>query len=263
MNNLKTNVLKAIYESDDGLSEKELVKKLDIAKKAVKKLEQALAEMKRYGDLTNKKGVWRLKNTESYFEASVARIYPKSGFIVREGDVSEEFFVRGKDLRGAVPGDIVLAKKTAPAFEDKSAEAVVIAVLEESDGLQSGIIVSEGNRLMVLPDKMCAEPLFIAKFGDKQLHVGDKVAFSIKKRGAHHYDHTVCIENSFGSSENARASAEAYLLVNGLHTEFPEDVLAQAQEFNTDEPDEDVLRKFREKPVYKQVSFGACTRVFA
>lgn len=253
MNNLKTNVLKAIYESDDGLSEKELVKKLDIAKKAVKKLEQALAEMKRYGDLTNKKGVWRLKNTESYFEASVARINPKSGFIVREGDVSEEFFVRGKDLRGAVPGDIVLAKKNAPAFEDKSAEAVVIAVLEESDGLQSGIIVSEGNRLMVLPDKMCAEPLFIAKFGDKQLHVGDKVAFSIKKRGAHHYDHTVCIENSFGSSENARASAEAYLLVNGLHTEFPEDVLAQAQEFNTDEPDEDEISRrldLRGEPIF-------------
>jgi len=115
MNNLKINVLKAIYESGDGLSEKELVKKLDIAKKTVKKLEQALAEMKRYGDLTNKKGVWRLKNTENYFEASVARINPKSGFIVREGEVSEEFFVRGKDLRGAVPGDIVLAKKTAPA----------------------------------------------------------------------------------------------------------------------------------------------------
>ena len=253
MNKIKVNILKAIYDSEDGISQKELAKTLEITKKNVKKLEQALAEMKRYGDISNKKGVWRLKNPENYFSAKVARISPKSGFIVRGGEISEEFFVRGKDLRGAVPGDIVLAKKTAPAFEDKSAEAVVLAVLEESAGLQSGIIVSEGSRLMVLPDKMCAEPLFIAKFGSKQLHVGDKVAFSIKKRGEHHYEHTVCIEDSFGSCENARASAEAYLLVNGLHTEFPEEVLIQAQNFNTDEPDEDEIARrldLRGEPIF-------------
>lgn len=254
MNSLKISVLKALYENEDGLSEKELVKKLEINKKNVKKLEAALADMKKFGDLSNKKGVWRLKNFERFFKARVSRINPKSGFITRESDeVFEEFFVRGKDLRGAIPGDIVLAMKTAEAFEDRSAEATVLAVLEESRALQTGIIVAEGNRLMVLPDKMCAEPLFIAKFGSKQLKVGDKVAFSIKKRGSHHYEHTVSIEDSFGSSENAKASAEAYMLVNGLHTEFPDEVLAEAQKLNIDEPDEDEVARrldLRGEPIF-------------
>lgn len=254
MNNLKISVLTALYENEDGLSEKELVKKLEITKKNVKKLEAALADMKKFGDLSNKKGVWRLKNFERFFKARVSRINQKSGFITRDSDeVFEEFFVRGKDLRGAIPGDIVLALKTAEAYEDRAAEATVLAVLEESRALQTGIIVAEGNRLMVLPDKMCAEPLFIAKFGDKQLKVGDKVAFSIKKRGAHHYEHTVSIEDSFGSSDNAKACAEAYMLVNGLHTEFPDEVLAEAQKLDIDEPDEDEVARrldLRGEPIF-------------
>lgn len=240
MNSLKISVLQTLYENENGLSEKELVKKLGITKKNVKKLEGALADMKRFGDLSNKKGVWRLKSLERFFKARVTGINRKSGFITRDSDEGfEEFFVRGKDLRGAIPGDIVLAVKTAEAYEEKAAEAAVLAVLEESRALQTGIIVAEDNRLMVLPDKMCAEPLFIAKAGSKPLKVGDKVAFSIKKRGAHHYEHTVSIEDSFGSSDNAKASAEAYMLVNGLHTEFPDEVLAEAQKLDIDEPDED------------------------
>ncbi|MGN0669715.1 MAG: hypothetical protein ACI4JZ_04115, partial [Oscillospiraceae bacterium] len=145
MNNLKISVLTALYENEDGLSEKELVKKLEINKKNVKKLEAALADMKKFGDLSNKKGVWRLKDFERFFKARVSRINPKSGFITRDSDeVFEEFFVRGKDLRGAIPGDIVLALKTADAYEDRAAEATVLAVLEESRALQTGIIVAEG-----------------------------------------------------------------------------------------------------------------------
>lgn len=253
MNEIKISILKALFEHADGLTEKSLVKKLALTKKGAKKLSSALVEMKKFGDVTNKGGVWRIKDTERYFCAKVSRISPKSGFITRDGEVSEEFFVRGKDLRGAVPGDVVLAKKTADAYEDRSAEAVVLEVLEYSKLLQTGIIIAEGNRLMVLPDKMCSEPLFIAKAGTKPVKVGDKVAFSIKKRGEHHYDHTVAIEDSFGSAEDAKASAEAYMLVNGLHTEFPEEVLLEAQKLDIDEPDEDEISRrldLRGEPIF-------------
>lgn len=255
MNKLKTNILTALYKAgDDGLSEKEIAKTLDLPKKAGKKLSDDLAEMKKYGDVTNKKGVWRLKNPGVFLEATVTRVTPRSGFVSdQSGEFPTEYFVRGRDMKGAIPGDIVLAKKTAGAAEGKSPEAVVFTVLRESDHLLTGIIVAEGNRLMVMPDKLCDEPLFIAKAGSKPLRIGDKVAFSIKKRGERHFDHTVAIADTFGSSENAKSSAEAYMLVNGLHTEFPDEVLAEAAKLDIDEPDADEITRrldLRGEPIF-------------
>lgn len=255
MNKLKTNILTALYKAGrDGLSEKEIAKTLDLPKKAEKKLSDDLAGMKKFGDVTNKKGVWRLKCPDDYFEATVSHVTPRSGFISdQSGDLPTEYFVRGRDMKGSIPGDIVLAKKTSEAADGKSPEAVVLTVLKESENLLTGIIVAEGNRLMVMPDKLCDEPLFIAKAGSKPLRVGDKVAFSIKKRGERHFDHTVAIADTFGSSENAKSSAEAYMLVNGLHTEFPDEVLAEAAKLNIDEPDADEITRrldLRGEPIF-------------
>ena len=255
MNKQKTAILSLLYKAgEDGMNEKDIAKELDLPKKAEKKLSDDLAGMKKFGDITNKKGIWRLKNPELYFEATITRVTPRSGFMTDEsGELPVEYFVRGRDMKGAIPGDIVLAKKTAEAQDGRSPEAVVFAVLKESDRLMTGVIVAEGNRFMVMPDKLCDEPLYIAKAGSKPLHVGDKVAFSIKKRGERHFDHTVAIEDAFGSSENAKSSAEAYMLVNGLHTEFPDEVLAEAAKLDIDEPDADEINRrldLRSEPIF-------------
>lgn len=254
MNKLKINVLTALYKAgEDGLREKDIAKALELPKKTEKKLSDALEGMKKFGDVTNKKGVWRLKSAEDYFEAEVTRVTPHSGFISDQNELPVEYFVRGRDMQGAIPGDIVLAKKTAEAADGRSPEAVVFTVIKESDRLLTGVIIAEGNRLMVMPDKLCDEPLFIAKAGSKPLAVGDKVAFSIKKRGDRHFDHTVAIEDTFGSAEDAKSSAEAYMLVNGLHTEFPDEVLSEAAKLDLDEPDADETARrldLRGEPIF-------------
>lgn len=253
MNKLKTSILKRLYSAGaDGMSEKDLAKALDLPKKGVKKLSDALSQMKKFGDITNKKGEWRLKESDKYFEATVSRVSPKSGFILNNYD-SIEFFVRGRDLCGSIPGDVVLAMKTADAMEDRNPEAIVITVLQESDRLMTGVITAVGNQLMVLPDKLCSEPLYIAKAGSKPLQIGEKVAFSIKKRGEHHYEHTVAIAEGFGSADNAKAGAQAYMLVNGLHVEFPDDVLYEASKLNIDDPDPDEVSRrldLRGEPIF-------------
>lgn len=256
MNKLKTSIISALFTAGaDGMSEKELVKALDLPKKGAKKLSESLAEMKSFGDVTNKKGVWRIKSPDDYFEAVITRVSPKSGFMTKQGDAPEEFFVRGRDMMGAIPGDVVLAKRICGADEinHHSAEAVVLDILRESDMLMTGVIVVENNRFMVLPDKLCGEPLVIAKAGKKPLSVGDKVVFSIKKRGERHFDHVVAIEDSFGSCENAKAGAEAYMLANGLHTEFPDEVLFEASQLNIDDPDPDEVARrldLRGEPIF-------------
>lgn len=256
MNNFKLSILMELYGAGEkGLSSKQLADRLGINKKGLKKLETALSEMKQHNDIAYKKGMCWIKHPELYFRAEVSRVSPKSGFICTLDEMPVEYFVRGRDLMGAIPGDVVLAKKTADADDaHHSAEAVVMSVLEMNNSLLTGVIVAEGNKLMVLPDKLCNEPLIIAKVSRPSvMHVGDKVVFSIKKRGDRHMDHTVNIVEVFGSCDSAKAGADAYMLSNGLHTQFPDNVLLEAAKLDIDEPDHDeVLRRLdlRGEPIF-------------
>lgn len=252
MNKLKIKIIDCLYNFKE-LTEKELMKKLGLTKKSGKKLSDTLAQMKKYGDITNKKGVWRLKNPDEFFTAEVARVTPRSGFLQSTASDELEYFVRGRDMRGAIPGDTVLAKMTEKGYDGRSPEAFVVAVLQQSNRLMTGVIVAEHNRLMVMPDDLCSEPLFIDVMGDKPLNIGDKVVFSIRKRGERHFDHTVSIEDNFGSAQCAKTCAEAYMLVNGLHTVFPDDVLLEASKLNLDELDEDEVSRrldLRGEPIF-------------
>lgn len=244
MNSFKLSIVSALYSAGNkGMTKKALAAYLGLQKKTMKKFDTTLNEMKKFGDITIKKEVCYLKNSGMYFEATITRVTPKSGFMTAT-EVPVEYFVRGRDMLGAIPGDIVLAKKIADADEyNRSPVAVVVGVLQESDMLLTGVVVPNGNKLMVLPDKLCDEPLVISKTGKNLLHVGDKVVFSIKKRGERHFDHTVTIVDGFGSCENAKAGAQAYMLANGLHTEFPENVLLEAAKCDIDEPDEDEVNR--------------------
>lgn len=255
MNKFKRHIISALYQAgEEGLTRKEYIKKYELPKKMVKKLDDYLSEMKKYGDISCKKERWRLKNVGMYFEAVVTRISQKSGFITQQGDFPTEYFVRGRDLLGAIPGDVVLAKMISNAEIDLNhcPEAVVMDILQPSDMLMTGVIVEDGGKLLVLPDKLCGEPLGIS--GDKKgLSVGEKVVFSIKHRGEHHYDHIVTVEDVFGSCENARAGAQAYMAANGLHTEFPDEVLYEASKLNIDDPDPDETARrldLRGEPIF-------------
>lgn len=255
MNNFKISILMELYGAGEkGLSPKQLADRLGINKKGVKKLENALLEMKDHGDISYKKGCCRIKHPEFYFRAEVSRVSPKSGFIRSLDEAPEEFFVRGRDMMGAIPGDVVLARRTSDAEDGRSAEAIVMSVLEMNDSLLTGVITAVGNKLMVMPDRLCDEPLVISKVSKATvMHVGDKVVFSIKKRGERHMDHTVNIVEVFGSCDNAKSGADAYMLSNGLHTVFPDDVLLEAAKIDPDEIDEnEVLRRLdlRGEPIF-------------
>lgn len=245
-----------LYKAGEkGLSVRQLADQMGVNKKGMKKLEDALAEMKQHNDIAYKKGSCWIKHPETYFKAEVSRVSQRSGFVKQLGNMPQEYFVRGRDMCGAIPGDIVLAKMTSPADDiHHSPEAVVLAVLEETDALLTGVIVAEGNKLMVLPDRLCSDPLVIAKVSKAAaMHVGDKVVFSIKKRGERHMDHTVNIVDVFGSCDTAKAGAEAYMMSNRLHVNFPDDVLLEAAKLDIDEPDGDeILRRLdlRGEPIF-------------
>lgn len=254
MNKNKMKIIGLLYAAgDNGMTAKQIAAQLGITKKGMKKLEGWLKEMKSYGDLTIKKEKLWLRRREDYFSAVITRVGAKSGFMTDE-EMAVEYFVRGRDMMGAIPGDVVLAKKIQDADEyNRSPVAVVLDIISYSDQMLTGVIVPMGNKLMVLPDRLCDEPLVIAKSGKFLLRVGDKVVFTIKKRGERHFDHTVQIISTFGSCENAKSGAQAYMMANGLHTVFPDEVLFEAAQYNMEEPEEDeVIRRFdlRGEPIF-------------
>lgn len=270
MNKMRRKILCEIITCRMGaLTKSELMKRLDIPKKHRAKLEDMLSEMKKFGELRSTKGgLWYVADRRLFFKAQVRSVNPKSGFLMaveggikedtdrdilpeldaeaaisdkpeanaRTGDF-EEYFVRGKDLLGAIPGDIVIAKAEPIQEEGKSKEAVVLGIIEKSDCLLMGTAISKGKRLVVYPDKLCDAPLEIAKICCGEVKNGDRVAFSVRKRGESHYDHLVDIRENFGSDNSAQKNAEAYMLVNALSVNFPPEVLEEAKGFDMDEPD--------------------------
>lgn len=84
--------------------------------------------------------------------------------------------------------------------------------------------------LKVLPDSLGCPPLTILKVKE-QIKEGDKVLFSIRKRGEHHSEHIVDIVRVLGSSEYAKSATEAYLIQNNIPVDFSEEALNQAKQY--------------------------------
>ncbi len=103
-------------------------------------------------------------------------------------------------------------------------------MLDVSEELFGGVIVKEGMMLKVLPDSLGCPPLTILKVKE-QIKEGDKVLFSIRKRGEHHSEHIVDIVRVLGSSEYAKSATEAYLIQNNIPVDFSEEALNQAKQY--------------------------------
>ncbi|MCH5325563.1 MAG: ribonuclease R [Eubacterium sp.] len=219
-------VLETLY-SCGGASVKTILRQSGLAKKHEDKLKAAV------NHLIAKKMVSRGKNdrlyiseTQKIFTGTVASLSRTYGFITNP-QTGEDCFVKGGELKGAVPGDTVLARELSEKSQSRSATAEVVAVLEYSDKLFGGVVVRDGNAFRVLPDTLGCPPLEIMKVRD-QIRAGDKVLFSIRKRGAHHSEHIVDIEEAYGSCDKASACTEAYLAQNGIPTAFSAEAAQQA-----------------------------------
>lgn len=227
-------ILALIYESGGGISLKNILLTTKLSKAHMSNLKRAAGCL--VADniiIKNKNNKYYIKNKKAIFSAQVVSVSATYGFI-SDTLSGEEFFVKGSALKGAVTGDTVLARMLKEKTEQHNATAKVITLLEPTDRLFSGIVDKRGGLLRVIPDGGWAEILYAdmpLSDADK-ISDGDKVLFSIIKRGEHHSQHRVFIEKILGSHGTAAASAEAYIEVNGIPAEFPPEVKKQAKYLN-------------------------------
>ena len=213
----------------EGMTEGAILSALKTAKKDRKRVMGVMSELEKEGIIYHSKGHYILKGASRYFNGTVVKLARTHGFI-RKDDSDEEFFVRGRDLLGAVPGDRVLAFVSDYADEEhESDSAKVVLVTEETDGVMTGTIISDNGKLRLRPDGFYSEPLFIVRWNGNDIKEGDKVRYTIHDRADHHSDITVDIVSVYGSSEYAKCSVDAYIDEKGIESEFSEEALAEAE----------------------------------
>ncbi len=207
------------------VSPKDLAAKCRSIKGSEANYKQAIAELIEDGVICMRKRGYVMCSVLGFFKAEILRLNRTFGFMKR-CDTEEEIFVPGKFLCGAMPGDIVLAHYI-PSRSD-SPEGEVLDILKTADAKLTGIIIEDEGEKFFLADTMSKTPVRIEN-GDIEYKIGDKVMAEICRAGRRHRDHKVRILFSFGNSQSAECCAKAMLTVNGIETEFDDDVKREAK----------------------------------
>jgi ribonuclease R len=143
---------------------------------------------------------------------------------------NERYFIPGRFLFGAMPGDTVALlplKKNDRSEKFKTKEAEIAEIIETGDEQFTGIIENCGGYAYIKPDCMPRERIAVTEsFGD--IFEGDKVLFEIIFRAKKHSDHHAALIENFGDSALAESAAKAVLKLRGIETVFPKKVLREA-----------------------------------
>lgn len=203
----------------------------------------ALKALEESGRIFKTTAGYKLADENGLFKATVSRLSKTFGFITKEDGT--EVFVPGKLLKGAMPGDVVLAK-IIPSRKDRDnalPDGEVVNIIEENFNEFTGVLEKEGNTFIVRPDTISKDALIVTDMAVKA-QAGDKVLAEIWRRGERHSDHRVRVKAVFGSSEDAVSSAEAVLYINGVETEFPQEVIEEAERAQQNGiPEDEILRR--------------------
>ena len=198
-----------------------------LAKQVTKKeLDRWLEEMGRQGKIINTGRAYIIPKGGTEFTGKIVSVKKTFGF-VRSDEDGSEYFVAGRYLNGAMPGDSVTVQ-TYIGRDDKL-EGRVIEITEQKFSRFTGNIVNEFGELKVVPDTLSKYAMTIENGDSYGLREGDKVLAEISRRGATHADHRCKILMSYGSSLKASVCALSVLGLNGLTPIFPPEVIDNAK----------------------------------
>ena len=187
--------------------------------------QRAVEELLRAGEIAERKSGFVRAADAGMLRAVITRVSRTFGFAKTE-DTAVEYFIPGRELKGALPGDLVLIIQTGA--RDGSPEGTVVSVLHEAETQLSGTLTDESGELRFLPDTLTNRSLEIVNADEWTAHVGEKAIGAVAARGKRHSEHTVRVLMTMGSADSAKACAAALVTVSGVPNEFPPHVLAEA-----------------------------------
>lgn len=209
-----------------GMRARELAVKCKVKSSDLKRFHSVIGRMKKEGKISESRNRLFLTKALGLLQAEVVRLNKTFGF-VKNMETDQEIFIPGRLLRGAMPGDQVLVRLDRHPRGD-SPEGEVVQIIKQGPAEFSGKLVTENSRLCVLPDSFAKFPITL--IGPQNgLQVGQKVIARIVRRGERHSEHKAEIVSCFGSADSAISCCSAVLELAGVSTEFPLEVLDEAQ----------------------------------
>ncbi|MDD6098495.1 MAG: ribonuclease R [Oscillospiraceae bacterium] len=189
----------------------------------------AFDQLRTEGIVTMRKGMKAaLCSRINCWPGTVTRLSRTFGFA--KTDEGVEYFIPGKCMLGAMPGDRVLISDIVSRSGEPEGE--IIDIIQEGSSSLTGRIEFIDGEPYLVPDIASKNHLIIVGQECSGLKEGDKVLAEIVSRGHRHAEHKVKITMIFGSSETASACASSIIAVHGAKTEFPDEVLREARKIS-------------------------------
>ena len=212
------------------LTAKKILFEAKISKELQRKAEEHLYSMKKRGEVFEQNKKYILSQNLGLVPAVVDSVRGAFGFAKEIGS-ERRFFIPGKMMLGAMPGDVVLVK---PTFSNgESPEGKIVAIADESDRPFSATVRMFGKGIEVVPDSLLRFSFPAHNKSGRWVESGDKVLARIYRRGSSHFDHKAEIVKVFGNSDDADVCAEAILEENSISLDFPTDVKNEARTIST------------------------------
>ena len=186
----------------------------------------AIEKLKQKGTVIEDRRGLRLADKSDLTRCTVTRINKTYGF-VKDDVTGEEYFVAGKFLMGAMPGDVVLVRTFEGSGEKREAE--VVEITEENFSRFTGEIITEFGQFRLVPDTLAKCTMAFDNPLGLELREHDKVMAVVNERGKRHSEHRCEITAAFGSSLRAAVCALSVLELNGITPVFPHEVIAEAR----------------------------------
>ena len=231
----------------DGVPSRSLMREAGIREKDT--FYNALHSLKDKGEITVDKDHWvKLVPRGGDIEAELVSLTERFGF-ARPKLGGEDIFIPGSGLKGAFVGDTVIL--TDLQKRDKGPSGRVKRIVARSEAPITGTVHVDEEGPRVTPDGALRYDLRVvgglngAKDKDKVLILPQQ-----DSRG----DWTQAeIKSVFGTGERARICADAIIVRCGIPTEFPPEVLAQAEEISkmtVTQEDIDQRLDLRDEPIF-------------
>lgn len=231
----------------DGVPSRSLMREAGIREKDT--FYNALHSLKDKGEITVDKDHWvKLVPRGGDIEAELVSLTERFGF-ARPKLGGEDIFIPGSGLKGAFVGDTVIL--TDLQKRDKGPSGRVKRIVARSEAPITGTVHVDEEGPRVTPDGALRYDLRVvgglngAKDKDKVLILPQQ-----DSRG----DWTQAeIKSVFGTGERARICADAIIVRCGIPTQFPPEVLAQAEEISkmtVTQEDIDQRLDLRDEPIF-------------
>ncbi|MCI8624345.1 MAG: ribonuclease R [Provencibacterium sp.] len=209
------------------LTAKGIAKRMNLGRRERGRFASALEKLRAEGQATLRDGHYALAAQGRTFEGVMGPVHGRFAFAAAEEGDGEDFFIPGRFLRGALPGDRVLLREKASRGEKREAE--VLRLLSAPEYRASGTLrrQEDGSYWFYADGDLRQElPVFPSERGGAQ--EGDKVLAQVQRAEDGRF-HRAAVLVRTGSAEDARACARAILLAEGIAETFPPQVLEAAE----------------------------------